>query len=182
MDVARSRLEGLLLITPPRVFCDQRGFFVETYRENQWAELGLPRFVQDNHSRSGLGVLRGIHLNLSGGGQGKLVRCSQGRVWDVAVDLRPDSPTFGRWEGFELDDASHRQVYVPPGFGHGFCVLSERADVSYKLTTYYEDAAELGVRWDDPTLAIRWPLEHPLVSKRDATNPSLAEFLKTRRG
>lgn len=176
MVIQRSRLEGLFLITPPRVFCDARGFFVETYRENQWAELGLPRFVQDNHSRSAAGVLRGIHLNLAGGGQGKLVRCAQGRIWDVAVDLRPGSPTFGQWEGFELDDQAHRQVYVPPGFGHGFCVLSELADVAYKLSTYYDDKTERGVMWNDPDLAIRWPIADPQVSKRDATNPTLKEL------
>jgi dTDP-4-dehydrorhamnose 3,5-epimerase len=173
MNVTRSKLDGLLLITPPKIFPDDRGFFVETYREGDWSAIGLPRFVQDNHSRSGQSVLRGIHMNVSGGGQGKLVRCGQGRIWDVAVDLRRDSATFGQWEGFELSDENHQQVYVPSGFGHGFCVLSELADVCYKLTTYYDGATEHGVKWDDPKLGIEWPIESPQVSERDATNPSL---------
>ena len=177
MPVEQNELDGLLLITPPRVFPDERGFFVETYRENEWAEFGLPRFVQDNHSRSIQNVLRGIHMNLSGGGQGKLVRVSQGTIWDVAVDLRPESATFKRWRGFELSDANHHQVYVPPGFGHGFCVLSEIADVVYKLTTYYDDASEYGIRWDDPELGIQWPVSKPIVSQRDSTNPPLADVL-----
>lgn len=176
MDVHRGKLEGLMLLTPPRVFPDDRGFFVETFRESLWSGIGLPPFVQDNHSRSGLNVLRGIHLSLSGGGQGKLIRCGRGRIWDVAVDLRRSSPTFGQWEGFELDDVSHRQVYVPPGFGHGFCVLSDVVDVFYRLTTYYDPETELGVRWDDTAIGIEWPITNPILSKRDQTNPSLEEL------
>ena len=175
MDARPGRLSGLLLLTPPRVFGDERGFFVESYRENNWSELGLPRFVQDNQSRSRLGVLRGLHLNFSGGGQGKLVRCARGRIWDVAVDLRPSSPTFAQWEAYELSDEDHRQLWIPPGFGHGFCTLSEVADVAYKLTTYYDDASEFGVRWNDPQIGIRWPIADPVLSKRDQTNPSLEE-------
>jgi dTDP-4-dehydrorhamnose 3,5-epimerase len=179
VEVYRSKLEGLLLITPPRVYPDSRGFFVETYRSQDWQQqAGLPAFVQDNHSRSASGVLRGLHINTSGGGQGKLIRCGRGRIWDVAVDLRRDSPSFGRWEGFELDDERHQQVYVPPGFAHGFCVLSELADVVYKLTSYYDQAHEYGVAWNDPQLAVAWPVADPRLSKRDASNPSLAEFLE----
>ncbi len=177
MEIHRGRLEGLLLLTPPRMFADDRGFFLEAYRENVWTEAGLPAFVQDNHSRSRRGVLRGIHFNLAGGGQGKLVRCPRGKVWDVAVDLRRRSPTFGQWEAFELDDESHRQLWVPAGFGHGFCVLSDVADVCYKLTSYYDDATELGIRWNDERIGIAWPMKDPQVSKRDDTNPSLEEML-----
>jgi dTDP-4-dehydrorhamnose 3,5-epimerase len=177
MEIHRGRLEGLLLLTPPRLFRDHRGFFLEAYRENVWSDLGLPPFVQDNHSRSQHGVLRGIHFNLAGGGQGKLVRCPRGRIWDVAVDLRRKSPTFGEWEAFELDDVSHSQLWVPAGFGHGFCVLSDVADVAYKLSSYYDDATELGIRWNDPRVGIAWPIQDPLVSKRDETNPTLEEIL-----
>ena len=176
MIVEKTRLEGLIVLTPPRVFPDPRGFFVETYRENDWSEAGLPRFVQDNHSRSGKGVLRGLHFNHSGGGQGKLVRAAYGTIWDVAVDLRRSSPTFGQWQGFEISDQDHRQVYVPSGFGHGFCVLSEQADVVYKLTSYFDPAADVGVLWSDPRLAVAWPVADPLVSKRDASNPTLEEM------
>ena len=177
MDIRPGRLEGLLLLTPPRLFRDDRGFFLEAYRENLWQEAGLPAFVQDNHSRSAHGVLRGIHFNLAGGGQGKLVRCPRGRVWDVAVDLRKKSPTFGHWEAFELDDERHQQLWLPAGFGHGFCVLSDVADVCYKLTSYYDDRSELGIRWNDERVGIVWPVKDPLVSKRDDTNPSLEEML-----
>ena len=173
-----TEIQDLITFVPPRVFPDERGFFVETYRESEWGDLGLPRFVQDNHSRSDRGVLRGIHLNTSGGGQGKLVRCGRGTVWDVAVDLRPDSPTFKKWLGFELSDENHRQVYVPPGFGHGFCVLSEVADVSYKLTSYYDGATEHGLAWDDAQIGVQWPIKDPLVSKLDTTNPGLDDLLK----
>jgi len=177
VQIVRSKLAGLVVLTPSRRFGDERGFFVETYREDDWAEAGLPRFVQDNHSRSVAGVLRGLHMNTSGGGQGKLVRCGRGRIWDVAVDLRRDSPTFAAWEGVILDDVEHRQVYVPPGFAHGFCVLSEVADVAYKLTSYYDEATEYGVAWNDPQLAVAWPVSAPTLSRRDSTNPPLSEVL-----
>jgi dTDP-4-dehydrorhamnose 3,5-epimerase len=131
--------------------------------------------VQDNHSRSGRGTLRGLHFQTEPG-QAKLVRCLRGRVFDVAVDLRRDSPTFGEWEGHELDDSSHRQLFVPVGFAHGFCVLSEIADVAYKLTSYYDPATEAGIAWDDPEVGVEWPVPDPQLSERDKSNPRLAEI------
>jgi dTDP-4-dehydrorhamnose 3,5-epimerase len=139
-------------------------------------ELGIKaHFVQDNHSRSRGPVLRGIHLQR---GQAKLVRCPRGRIWDVAVDLRPDSPTYRRWEGHELDDQRHRQLFIPDGFGHGFCLLSDEADVVYRLSSYYDPALESGVAWDDPELAIEWPISDPILSERDRNAPRLAEVTR----
>src|SRR6266508_1980319 len=141
-----------VVLMEPTVHRDERGFLVETFRKNAMAELGIEvEFVQDNHSRSRGPVLRGIHLQR---GQAKLVRCSRGRIFDVAVDLRPDSPTYRRWEGYELDDVEHRQLFIPAGFGHGFCVLSEEADVLYRLSSYYDPDLELGIAWEDTEIAI----------------------------
>jgi dTDP-4-dehydrorhamnose 3,5-epimerase len=169
-------LDGLVLLEPT-VHGDERGFFAESYRENVWSEHGVPAgFVQDNHSRSRRGVVRGMHVSL-GAGQAKLVRCARGRIWDVAVDVRRDSPTYGQWEAAELDDETLRELYIPVGFAHGFCVLSDVADVVYKCSTYYDPAVERGFRWDDPDVAIAWPadVEHQ-VSQRDATAPLLREL------
>jgi dTDP-4-dehydrorhamnose 3,5-epimerase len=167
-----TELDDLVLIEPT-VHGDERGFLVETFRENALADLGIEvEFVQDNHSRSSGRVLRGIHMQR---GQAKLVRCPRGRVWDVAVDLRPDSPTYKRWEGHELDGERHRQLYIPAGFGHGFCLLSEEADVIYRLSTYYDPELETGVAWNDPEIGIEWPIKDPVLSERDRTAPSLAE-------
>ena len=169
-----TRLEGPLLIEPV-VHGDARGFFLETYRRERLAELGVhEEFVQDNHSRSARGVLRGMHFQP---GQAKLVRCARGAILDVVVDIRPGSPSFGRWEGVELDDEGHRQLYVPDGFAHGFCVLSEVADVVYKVSTYYDPARESGFRFDDPEVGIEWPAGLELiVSERDRGAPPLAEL------
>jgi dTDP-4-dehydrorhamnose 3,5-epimerase len=162
-----------VILLEPTVHGDERGFLVETYRGAELRDLGVELdWVQDNQSRSRGGVLRGIHLQP---GQAKLVRCSRGRIWDVAVDLRPDSPTFRRWEGQELDDERHRQLFIPPGFGHGFCVLSDEADVAYRLSEYYDADRELGVAWDDPELGIAWPVSDPTISARDRGAPRLAE-------
>jgi dTDP-4-dehydrorhamnose 3,5-epimerase len=170
-----TRLDGLVLLEPA-VHGDDRGFLVETFSEQAWREAGVDvEFVQDNHSRSSGGILRGLHFQASPG-QAKLVRCLRGRIWDVAVDLRRDSPTFGRWEGFELDDVSHRQLFIPKGFAHGFCVLGDIADVHYKLSTYYDPATESGFRWDDPDVGVEWPIDDPQVSERDANAPRLAEI------
>ena len=169
-----TRLDGLVLLAPD-IHGDDRGFFMETFREDVWAEHGVVGpFVQDNHSRSRRGTLRGIHFQTSPG-QGKLVRCARGRVFDVVVDLRRDSPTFGEWEGVELDDVGAQQLWIPIGFGHGFCVLSETADFVYKCTSYYDPATESGIRFDDPDVGIAWPggLEL-LYSERDRAAPRLS--------
>jgi dTDP-4-dehydrorhamnose 3,5-epimerase len=169
-----TRLEGPVYIEPV-VHGDARGFFTETYRRNAFAELGvLDEFIQDNHSRSRRGVLRGMHFQA---GQAKLVRCARGAILDVVVDVRPDSPAFGRWEAFPLDDEAQRQLYVPDGFAHGFCVTSELADVVYKVSTYYDPATESGFRFDDPAVGIEWPSELELeVSQRDREAPLLSEL------
>jgi dTDP-4-dehydrorhamnose 3,5-epimerase len=170
----KTGLEGLVLVEP-EVHRDERGFLLETWGDPTWRELGLDaEFVQDNHSRSTRGTLRGIHFQTSPG-QAKLVRCLRGRIWDVAVDLRRSSATYGRWEAHELDDERHRQLFVPAGFGHGFCVLSDVADVGYRLSSRYDAATEGSIAWDDPDVGIEWPLAEPLLSERDAAAPRLAE-------
>ena len=176
IEAAPTTLPGVLLLQP-RVFPDDRGFFCETFRANDLAAAGITEaFVQDNHSRSTRGVLRGLHFAI-GEGSSKLVRCGRGRIWDVVVDLRAGSPTYGRWEGFELTDETMRVLYVPAGFGHGFCVLSDVADVLYKQSHYYDPAVERGIAWNDPQVAVQWPLpaEEIVVSERDTTAPLLAD-------
>jgi len=176
MEVLPTRLVGPVLIAPA-VHADARGFFVESWRADTWAAAGVPAdFVQDNHSRSRRGTVRGIHFQTHPG-QGKLVRCARGRVWDVVVDLRRASPTFGEWEAVELDDERALQLWIPVGFGHGFCVLSDEADFVYKCTTYYDPATEAGLRFDDPEVGIAWPEEIELVcSERDRAAPPLREI------
>ena len=175
MKVIETRLPGVLIIEP-KVFGDERGFFQETYHEQRYQEMGIKeRFVQDNHSRSGKGVLRGLHYQLKHP-QGKLVRVTHGEVYDVAVDIRQGSPTFGQWHGTILSDENHRQYYVPPGFAHGFLVLSESADFFYKCTDYYYPEDEGAVAWNDPTLAIEWPLTEVSLSKKDSAAPCLADI------
>jgi len=175
MRTVESRLAGVLAIEPA-VHGDHRGFFAETFRADAWAAAGIDEtFVQDNHSRSVRGTLRGMHFQTAPG-QAKLVRCARGAIFDVVVDLRRSSPTFGRWEGFTLDDASMRQLYVPIGFAHGFCVTSEVADVVYKCSSYYDGATESGIAWDDPAIGIVWPIDvEPIVSERDTNAPRLAD-------
>jgi dTDP-4-dehydrorhamnose 3,5-epimerase len=174
-----TTLEGPVLIEPV-VHGDARGFFSETFRKDVCAELGIhDEFVQDNHSRSGRGVLRGMHFQP---GQAKLVRCARGAILDVVVDIRPGSSSFGHWEGVELDDEAHRQLYVPDGFAHGFCVLSELADVVYKVSSYYDPAAEAGFRFDDAEVGIEWPTGLELqTSARDREAPLLSELSALRR-
>jgi dTDP-4-dehydrorhamnose 3,5-epimerase len=171
-----TRLEGPVLLAPT-VHGDERGFFVETYRESAWAEHGIDAaFVQDNQSRSRRGTLRGIHFQTQPG-QGKLVRCARGRVLDVVVDLRRGSPTFGEWESVELDDTNGHQLWIPIGFGHGFCVLSDEADFVYKCTAYYDGATEAGIYFDDPEVGIEWPRDIELLySERDRNAPRLSEI------
>jgi dTDP-4-dehydrorhamnose 3,5-epimerase len=178
MRAPSVHLPGLVVIEPS-VYADERGFFCETYRAEWHAELGIPPedvFVQDNHSRSARGVLRGMHFHI-GDGVAKLVRCARGRIVEVAVDLRRGSPTYGRWEAVELDEESMRELYVPVGFAHGFCVVSDVADVLYKQTAYYAPEVERGIAWNDPDVAIEWPLPEAelTISERDATAPRLRE-------
>jgi dTDP-4-dehydrorhamnose 3,5-epimerase len=177
--IVSTRLSGLVAIEPA-VHGDSRGFFVETYRREWHEQAGIPAaetFVQDNHSRSRRGVLRGMHFQL-GAGVAKLVRCARGRIYDVAVDVREGSPTYGQWEGVELDEESMRELYVPVGFAHGFCVLSETADVLYKQSAYYDQQLERGIAYDDPEIGIEWPLQAAelTVSERDAAAPRLTEI------
>jgi dTDP-4-dehydrorhamnose 3,5-epimerase len=175
MERLPTRIEGLALLAPT-VHGDERGFFVETWRADAWSAAGVPTdFVQDNHSRSRRGTLRGMHFQTRPG-QGKLVRCARGSVLDVVVDLRRGSPTFGEWEGFELDDEHGRQLWIPVGFAHGFCVLSETADFVYKCTNYYDAATEAGISFADPDVGIEWPGIELLYSERDRTAPRLAEI------
>ncbi|MGE4425707.1 MAG: dTDP-4-dehydrorhamnose 3,5-epimerase [Solirubrobacteraceae bacterium] len=162
----------------PRVFPDDRGFFAETFRESVLADAGIDdRWIQDNHSRSAYGVLRGLHFQIADG-CAKLVRCGRGHIWDVIVDLRDGSPTFGKWEGFDLTDENMHALYVPAGFAHGFCVKSDVADVLYKQTAYYSGEVERGIAYDDPQIAVRWPIpaDDVVVSERDATGPTLEAF------
>jgi dTDP-4-dehydrorhamnose 3,5-epimerase len=177
MKIQETALPGVLLIEPV-VHGDARGFFVEIFRKNVLAAHGVhASFVQDNHSRSARGVLRGLHYQLARP-QGKLVRVARGRVLDVVVDIRRDSPHFGRTLVVELEDVAHRQLYIPPGFAHGFLVLSDVADFIYQCTDYYDPTGEGGVRWDDPALGIPWPDlgESIRVSDKDARLPTLAEI------
>ena len=179
MRTLQTSLAGVLQIEPA-VYGDHRGFFAETFREDAWRDIGIDMaFVQDNHSRSRRGTLRGMHFQTSPG-QAKLIRCARGAIFDVVVDLRRGSPTFGRWEGFVLDDESMRQLFVPIGFAHGFCVTSEVADVVYKCSSYYDAETESGIAYDDPAIGIEWPLGvEPIVSERDATAPRLANVADT---
>lgn len=163
-----------VLLIEPAVFADARGFFMETFHADKFARQGLPtRFVQDNHSRSVRGVLRGLHYQLHHP-QGKLVRVVSGEVFDVAVDIRKGSPMFGKWVGAILSEDNQRQLYVPPGFAHGFCTLSEQADFLYKCTDLYTPGDEYGIAWDDPDLAIAWPRLDYLLSDKDLENPTLS--------
>ena len=164
-----------VLIIEPDVHGDARGFFMETWHQAKFAEHGIAEtFVQDNHSRSARGVLRGLHYQLRHP-QGKLIRAVNGTVYDVAVDIRRGSPRFGQWAGVELSDSNRRLVYVPPGFAHGFCVLSEQVDFMYKCTDFYVPEDEYGIAWDDPALAIDWPPMDYMLSGRDRQLPKLSE-------
>ncbi len=177
MQIDSTDLPGVLVIIP-RVFKDTRGFFFESYNQEAWHANGINTvFVQDNHSRSTRDTLRGLHFQLPPMAQVKLVRCVRGAIWDVAVDIQVGSPTFGRWFGVELSADNFRQLYIPAGFAHGFCVLSEEAEVLYKTSAVYSKAHEQGIAWNDPQLAIHWPIAAPLLSDRDRAAPSLAEYV-----
>jgi len=173
-----TKLDGVVLLEPV-AHGDERGFFIETFRRDLWAEHGVAaEFVQHNHSRSAKGTLRGLHFQTEPG-QAKLVRCARGEIFDVAVDLRRDSPTYGQWEGHVLDDVAHRQIFVPVGFAHGFVVLSDVADVTYLCSSTYDPATESGIAWNDPGVGVVWPTGDPLVSERDRSAPTLAELAET---
>jgi dTDP-4-dehydrorhamnose 3,5-epimerase len=178
MRATRTAIDGVLVLEPD-VHGDARGFFVETWNQQRFDQLvgGAVSFVQDNHSRSARGVLRGLHYQLPPHAQGKLVRVVRGAVFDVAVDLRRGSATFGRWFGVELSDDNHRQLWLPPGMAHGFVVTSDSADVIYKATAYYAPQAERSIRWDDPAIGIDWRRlrQAPQLSARDAAAPRLAD-------
>ena len=174
MKVTELGLPGVLLLEP-RIFGDERGFFLETFNVERYSEVGLTLpFVQDNLSRSRKGTLRGLHFQQPQA-QGKLVQVLAGAVWDVVVDVRRGSPTFGRWLGLELSAENRFQLWVPPGFAHGFCVLSESADFFYKCTALYAPQHERALRWDDPELGIRWPIDRPTLSAKDAAAPLLSD-------
>ncbi len=174
MKVTKTPLEGVLVIEP-KVFGDDRGFFLETFNAARFEQAGLPtEFVQDNWSRSAKGTLRGLHLQ-EPKGQGKLVWVSRGAVWDVAVDARRGSPSFGKWYGLELSESNKKQFWLPPGFAHGFCVTSDVADFVYKVTELYAPDCEQSILWNDPDLGIAWPVEKPLLSKKDEAAPRLKD-------
>jgi dTDP-4-dehydrorhamnose 3,5-epimerase len=174
MEIKELSIPDLLLIAP-RLHRDARGFFIETYSEQRYQQAGIQcKFMQDNHSRSGHGTLRGMHFQTTPG-QAKLVRVGLGKIFDVAVDMRPASPTFGQWAGVILDAESHHQLFVPVGFGHGFCVLSEFAEVIYKVSTPYDGATESGFAYNDPQVGIDWPIAVPQLSARDADAQTFAE-------
>lgn len=173
MEVTQTALPEVLLIQP-RVFEDARGFFKETWESRRYAEAGIPGFVQDNCSRSCRGTVRGLHYQIQHP-QGKLVQVFKGEIFDVAVDLRRSSPNFGKWTGARLSESNHRQLYVPPGFAHGFCVLSEVADVFYKCTDIYAPEHERTLLWNDPTVGVEWPVEgEPVLSAKDQAGLELA--------
>lgn len=179
MKVSETDLEGVLLIEP-RVFKDSRGQFLETYQETRYVQAGIRgRFVQDNLVKSERHVLRGLHLQ-NPHGQGKLVQVLEGEIFDVAVDLRPGSPTFGRWTAVTLSAATHRQIFVPPEFAHGYVVLSDGALVSYKTTDVHTPDALLVVAWNDPGIGIDWPVADPVLNERDGTAPRLSEVPESR--
>ena len=172
MEVLPTQLEGPILLQP-KVFRDERGFFLETYRRSTFGEVGIEEeFVQDNHSRSARGIVRGMHFQP---GMAKLIRCVRGEIVDVLVDIRKGSPAFGQWEAFTLSDENLQQLYCPDGFAHGFCVTSEVADVVYKCTTYYDPSAEAGISYRDPDIGIKWPDIELTPSERDANAPLLKD-------
>jgi len=177
VNIIETRLPGVHIIEP-KVYGDNRGYFLESYHEARYKQAGVQgRFVQDNHSRSSKGTLRGLHYQRQKP-QGKLVRITQGEVFDVAVDVRRDSPFFGKWVGVHLSGENYRQLWVPPGFAHGFCVLSDTADFLYKCTEYYDPEDEEGVAWNDPSIGIEWPIQGPLLSKKDSVAQRLNDIPK----
>lgn len=165
-----------IILIEPKVFLDKRGFFMETYKQSLFVKFGIKeRFVQENHSKSKKWVLRGLHYQENPEAQAKLVRCISGKIFDVAVDIRKDSPTYGKWIGVILSEQNKKEVYIPTGFAHGFCVLSEQAEIIYKTSNEYSPKHERGIIWNDPEINIKWPLKKPIISTKDSKFP----FLKT---
>ncbi len=174
LNVIETSLPGVLVLEP-EVFADERGFFIETYRADRFRQLGIDaNFVQDNHSRSARGVLRGLHYQ-EPNGQAKLVRCTRGALYDVAVDIRIGSPHFGQWFAVELTEENKRMMWVPAGFAHGFCALTDDADLVYKCTTFYDPQSDRSILWNDPDLGIAWPIASPRLSRKDAAAPRLKD-------
>jgi dTDP-4-dehydrorhamnose 3,5-epimerase len=174
LKIRKTSLTDVLLLEPD-VFGDERGFFMETYRLDTFRAAGITdAFVQDNHSRSARGVLRGLHYQ-EPNGQGKLVRCTRGAIFDVAVDIRRGSPAFGRWCGIELSEANKWMLWVPPGFAHGFCAMEDGSDLVYKCTTLYDKPSDRAILWNDPDIGIKWPVAEPVLSAKDSAAPRLAE-------
>lgn len=178
VNIKQLTIPGVFVIEP-KCFEDNRGYFMETYHQQKYQKAGINQaFVQDNHSHSSRGVLRGLHYQLKNP-QGKLIYAVTGTIFDVAVDIRKGSPTFGQWTGAELSAENKRQIYVPQGFAHGFVVLSESADVIYKCTNLYTPGDEYGVLWSDPEIGIDWPVKNPILSQKDLENPGLKEISKS---
>ena len=177
MEIIKTEIEGLLLINP-KVFKDHRGFFLEFYSEKKFKELGVTtQFVQDNHSFSTQkGVVRGLHFQLPPHAQAKLVRVIRGTVFDVAVDLRTESPTYGKWLGFELTAENFNMLYVPRGFAHGYCTLEDNTEFMYKCDNFYAPESDTGLRWNDPTIKINWPVKDPILSDKDKDTPFFKDF------
>lgn len=181
LTIHKTKLSGVVVIET-NAFRDHRGFFIENYHQQRYNDAGLTyTFVQDNHSRSGAKVLRGLHYQDMTAPMGKLVRCTLGAIFDVAVDLRMGSPTFGQWVAVELSADNMKQIMVPPGFAHGFATLSDVAEVQYKCTGHYNPASEGAIRWNDSDVGIVWPFDDPIVSAKDATAPTLQDYLKNPR-
>ena len=175
MRVIPADIPDVLLIEPT-IHRDERGFFLESFRASILAEHGVTHpFVQDNHARSQAGTLRGLHFQTAPG-QAKLLRCTRGRIWDVAVDIRPESASFGSWVAFELDAQDYRMLYIPVGFAHGYAALEDDTEVQYKCSNYYDGSTEAGIAFDDPDVNVSWPIENPLVSERDRNNPRLRDL------
>lgn len=171
----KLELSGLVLVQP-KIFADARGFFAETFKESEFLEQGIElSFKQDDLTLSNKNVLRGLHYQIGPGAQGQMVQVVKGRVWDVVVDIRANSPTFKKWVGTELNDENHYGLYMPPGFAHGFVVLSAEACLYYKCTAEYNPAIERGIKWDDPELDIKWPISRPIVSEKDEASPLLKD-------
>jgi dTDP-4-dehydrorhamnose 3,5-epimerase len=176
----KTKLDGVVLVTP-KVLQDDRGFFMETYKLSDFVVNGVEQvFVQDNQSRSSKNVLRGIHFQNPPKPQGKLVRCLRGSIWDVAVDIDPNSKTYKQWVGFELSEENKKMLYIPEGFGHGFSVLSDDAEIAYKCTNEYDPDLDAGIRWDDEELNIDWRIKEPVLSEKDVKLPSLYRYLKNK--